>query len=842
MTSDANNPDSLLACAARELEECLLIVDRDKRIVEHNAAAARRFGLDGSREDLLTVFARCNATRNPDSSSPDGADLGSPRMGAASDDLPTIAITGEDGEARIMEWCAQELPDHPGFECLVFRDITRDRAAASRMYRMLVLHHLVSRSTTSNSDSRNFRENLEHTLAMIGQAMGVSDATVYRIRNHGDAYSQSVSGQWRNPGSEQDASEAICTDLVGDRKVLDALIQRRILHHADVTKTDAPAAFRTRNTRSIVAVPIHCGERLEGGLVLRETRSRRDWTDDELAALDNLGETIARAIERIRDQREKAHETSLGHEALARAEAANRSKAEFLANMSHELRTPVTAIVGYAELAAQQDYDLDQRRSMCKRIRRSAEYLLGLINDTLDLAKIEGDRLVLAPEPTNLRDVVHEVIHSLRWVLKGKPVQLLTDISPDVPASVLVDPIRIRQILMNLASNALKFTHEGSVRIEVDALEDPGRGRSYLQFTVSDTGIGISEDKLEGLFDKFTQAHSDQRYGGTGLGLSITQHLARLMGGDIRVRSQLDVGSTFVVSIPLQEAEVPLATTEEAPPPRTDPHDLSGRTILIADDNSDNRQIFSLLLGGAGAVTRTVENGREAVDAILAGEDGFDAILLDMSMPVLDGYSAARELRSKGCELPILALTAFTGITERDRCLEAGCDDYISKPIVPDTLIRAVAEAAAHERPHAATATPPYADPIEADAATIAVQAPAGPPAGQMAAEPTRKGESLADLFRGDPEFEALMQAFYSCLPGRMAEFREALEAGDIERVGALAHKLKGGAGCYGFKGLIQAASECEQAAREGADVAAIRTLVHAIETEANKLTGGELA
>ena len=389
------------------------------------------------------------------------------------------------------------------------------------------------------------------------------------------------------------------------------------------------------------------------------------------------------------------------------ADRANHSKSEFLANMSHEIRTPMSAILGFADLL-EEEGDLSlapQRRVDCIRtIRRNGEHLLAVINDILDMSKIEAGKVAIERIPVGPRDVVQGVFDLLRIRASDAGLYLRLESDAGVPERVLCDPTRLRQILANLVSNGLKFTEAGGVTVRVSF-----RGRDErLCFAVTDTGIGMSAEQCERVlrFDAFHQVDASvtRRFGGTGLGLRISSALAGLMGGEICATSQPGIGSTFTACVtaaphapssergggsrgaPLSDREVAAAQAGEV---------LAGRRVLVVEDGPDNVRLVRHYLTRVGAVVETAENGEVALGSVadsLARDEPFDLILMDMQMPVLDGYGATRALRARGVVTPIIALTAHALQQDRGRCLEAGCDDYLTKPISRVALLGACVE------------------------------------------------------------------------------------------------------------------------------------------------------
>jgi len=403
----------------------------------------------------------------------------------------------------------------------------------------------------------------------------------------------------------------------------------------------------------------------------------------------------AAELTRTRDQLENrtlelAEKTVALERARFEAEAASNAKTQFLANMSHELRTPLTAILGYADLILDEASTLEESREHAETIRRNGGHLLSLISDILDLSKIEAqcmsvERIECAPG-----ELVKEIVTLMKPRAEGKGIALSARMNEDVPARIVTDPTRLRQILVNLVGNAVKFTEEGSV--EVRGSMEGDAGSPTLRLDVVDTGIGITSEQQARLFQPFTQADSSmaRRFGGTGLGLSISQKLARMLGGDIRVCSETGTGSTFTVRIATEPAAEGGSERAAAPAPAVRGAERLEARILLAEDGVDNRRLLAHVLERAGARVEVVENGREAVETVRrvrADGGGFELILMDMQMPELDGYEATRVLRAEGVEAPIIALTAHARAADRRKCFEAGCDEYLAKPIERATLL-----------------------------------------------------------------------------------------------------------------------------------------------------------
>jgi len=390
--------------------------------------------------------------------------------------------------------------------------------------------------------------------------------------------------------------------------------------------------------------------------------------------------------------------------AMEAAETANRAKSSFLANMSHEIRTPMTAILGYADFLAEKDQEgltHDQRLQCVQTIRRNGEYLLAIINDILDLSKIEAGQMEAECVACSPLAISQECVTLLRGRADEKGIALQLHCDPSVPIQLKSDPIRLRQILLNLLGNAIKFTPVGRVDINLNYSD------SQLMVSVSDTGIGISVEQQNKLFKPFSQADSSttRRFGGSGLGLAISKRLAQILGGDIVVQSEVGKGSCFTLSIPVQQ--LPEESRSDDPSTLSSAREsrelasrlhlksLSGR-VLLAEDGQDTQRLLAHILRLAGATVTAVDTGRKVVEALttegtiqapIAEPAPFDLVLMDIQMPEMDGYTAATLLRRKGSRIPIVALTANAAPGDRDRCLKSGCNSYLPKPINHQTLL-----------------------------------------------------------------------------------------------------------------------------------------------------------
>lgn len=379
------------------------------------------------------------------------------------------------------------------------------------------------------------------------------------------------------------------------------------------------------------------------------------------------------------------------------AEEANRAKSSFLANMSHEIRTPLGAVIGFSELIVNEHLSASDKVNALEVIKRNGHLLSNIINDILDLSKVEAGKLELDKVEVPFTEVMKEIGSILNLEAIEKGLELTVTTEGPVPSMIYTDPLRLRQILVNLVGNAIKFTERGSVNVKVKLLQ---KGEGFtLAFVISDTGTGIDPDKASRLFAPFTQADASttRKFGGTGLGLVLSRKLAQALGGDVELTSTtLGKGSTFTLTIdPGSSGQLLFKSSTPAPeknvlsihPER--PTDLNGMKILLVEDSRDNQQLIKRFLGFAGAVVDIANNGREGVEAALKGEHAL--VLMDLQMPEMDGYEATRTLREAGFKKPILALTAHAMKEERERALSNGFDDHITKPIDQKALIKTLA-------------------------------------------------------------------------------------------------------------------------------------------------------
>ena len=495
-------------------------------------------------------------------------------------------------------------------------------------------------------------------------------------------------------------------------------------------------------------------------------------------AFSGLEEKVrSRTVELEQKNRELTEAKAVSESLAEEAKASSRAKSAFLASMSHEIRTPMNAVLGLSDLVLATPLSEEQREYLTL-VQTSAESLLGILDDILDLAKIEAGKMSLENRPFRLRPVVEQVRALMRPRAEKKDVALRASVAPELPDAFAGDPLRLRQILMNLVGNAVKFTSEGSVEIVV-TLGGGNEEQPQVMFAVSDTGPGIPQGKVHLLFDDFSQldGSSTRKHGGTGLGLAISRSLARLMGGDITVESEVGKGSVFRFTLPLLRHSEEIAEEQDAPDAGISP--MKGN-ILLAEDNAVNTKMAVAMLKKTGLTVRHARNGREAVE--MWRSEPFDLILMDCEMPVMDGLEATRKIRSEeqdGKSIPIVALTAYAMKGDRERCLEAGMTEYISKPLRSGKLYSLLARFLGTPSPS------PHTNSEETPARFSAENG-----------ERERWERGFAELLLSlDGDREALaemLEAFFSEVPQLRSSLRSALEKGDSSSAARALHKLKG--------------------------------------------------
>jgi signal transduction histidine kinase/AmiR/NasT family two-component response regulator len=661
----------------------------------------------------------------------------------------------------------------------ILSDISHANALAAQMAtyaRLFAVNH-------DNSSYEEWEKSLNDFRAKLGE---IDDATrdsptqIQRMRHINELLTEKVRITTRNATSRQvEDAWGIVNGISQVRPLTDELIamsveERTLLgdKNKEASAKIAEASRKNDEARHAAAAAL--------------------WTLGIAFALALL--TIGGALVMIlRDLKTRARAAEELERARQAAEAASVAKSAFLANMSHELRTPLTSIMGYVDLLMDFNAAASGRLEYLQTIRRSGEHLLTLINDILDVSKIEAGRMVVETVACSLIDILAEIESLMRSRGAEKGVSLAVEYASPIPLRVRTDPTRFRQILMNLVGNAVKFTDTGAVRVVVHCKENSGMGgrnRPPLRIVIEviDTGVGISPEQQRLLFQPFSQADvtTTRRFGGTGLGLSISRRLAHLLDGDLSVRSELGHGSTFRLSLPIEAApgapmlapgEIAPLAADAARHPESHARDLDLR-VLLAEDGVENRDVIVLHLRRAGCHVTAVEDGQQAFDAACRAwrtDDPFDIVLLDMQMPVMDGYTAASRLRAQGYGGAIIALTAHAMKEDRERCLAVGCDEYVPKPVNVPALLNMMARFTGHIT----------------DA-------------------------SAQDRLMADPALRQLIRKFCASLPATLQILRDLAARGAHQDLAVAAHRLAGAGGAYGFQEITRRAKALEKAAHAG--------------------------
>ena len=491
----------------------------------------------------------------------------------------------------------------------------------------------------------------------------------------------------------------------------------------------------------------------------------------------------------IHEQKEVAGQFKLAKKA---AEAASAAKSAFLANMSHEIRTPLGVMMGFAELMRKKNQHPDERVDCAETIIRNGQHLLVLINDILDLSKVEAGKLLIEHHPLAFVDFINELKLHFRHSAQEKGVRLSFNIDDIVPTHIYTDQTRIRQIMINVIGNAIKFTERGGVEVHVRAVNREIPDLSSIEFLVKDSGCGIGVEQIPHLFEPFVQADSTttRKFGGTGLGLALSSNLALALNGRLELlESKPDIGSTFILKLPIglagDQKQLKVMPEKMVAKPALSFDDseqvLAGVRVLIVEDTVDNQRMLARFLTRVGASYATATNGEEGIQRALAEE--FDVVLMDIQMPVLDGYESTKIMRSKGYRVPIIALTAHAMVDERQRCLSSGCDEILTKPIDPVVLIKTIANF---------TVSKPVKQADESDI------------------------DILSDI---------LDDFMKSTLPQIYHDMDIAIKTGDVKTLGNNAHKLAGSVAVYKYPKVGEVARNLEKEAKGMARESVIASL-----------------
>jgi len=567
---------------------------------------------------------------------------------------------------------------------------------------------------------------------------------------------------------------------------------------------------------------------------MQELKQSQQATLSMMADIDQAREDAQDTNQRLKEATNQAREMA------AQAGRANAAKGEFLANMSHEIRTPMNAIVGFSDLLSREVLT-DEQKTNVDIIRKSAQNLLNLINDILDFSKIEAGKLDTEILDCSLSVVLDSLEAMTRPQAEDKSLEFRIIAHPDLPAQIRTDPRRLHQCLTNLVANAIKFTEQGHVHMEVSLHED--KGNSLIRFAVEDTGIGIPQRRQDAIFESFTQADGSttRQYGGTGLGLTVTKQLTELLGGELTVVSEPGKGSVFSLSIP--------TGMDTSGQPRLDRHSVLGQgtdesdtadtvmfsgKVLVAEDVETNQKLMELMLTKMGLEVALADDGEQAVQKALS--ESFDLILMDMQMPHMNGYEATQALRGKGASTPIVALTAHAMKGTSRKCRAAGCNDYMAKPVDRRELQRLISQYLT-PRPDLAKQTPDVAtspSPGSSSPAPDSASLPSSDP-GVSDIHDIIDWDRLIDRLGDEETVREIMPTYIEDTKRHFEELSAAVKIGDCPAIASHAHALKGVGRNLSVDALADLAYQMECAGREN-DAEASTLLLGSLSKEIEKV------
>ncbi len=735
-----------------------------------------------------------------------------------------------------------------------FHDITEIKRVEEALGRKRNLLLAVAEATNHLLERGLLVEAVEHAIGVIGLAAGV-DRIVVHIFYRSMERDESTDSIETRPLTAWGASGiSFSEEFYFPRQVSfssDPALHEAFLNGQSVRRLAAEfhepmRSFLERDgVLAGLMVPILIKGKLWGVISFDEIRGIRHWTEAEKAVLVALAATIGGAVARFQSDESliisnRELTESLGRQAAMRAELvsakekadlASNAKTEFLANMSHEIRTPMTAILGYADILVEEECSPEERTQHLNAIRQNGNHLLKLINDILDISKIEAGKLDVEHIECSPSQIVSEVTSMMRGRAAERSLAFRSSYRTPMPRQIRSDPTRLRQVLINLLGNAIKFTETGGVSLDVELVGGPNDQESRLRFAIHDSGIGMTSEQMSRLFGAFSQADSSttRRFGGTGLGLYVCKRLARMLGGDLTVESTHGSGSTFTLEINVGKISAEDLETDGrascslSKPQASQPAKswasirLDGR-ILLAEDGPDNQRLISMFLRKAGATVEVVGNGRLALERVLGERNAgtpFDAVVMDIQMPELDGISAVGQMRAAGVTTPVVALTAHAMSSDRENALKAGFSGYSPKPINRTALLTLLAELIGS---NSRTAAP-----------SDGQNHPTPPAEKQPVSNPPGLDLSLHSEFENDPDMAELLEFFVDGLPEFAKRLEESLGRKDIEALCREVHSIKGTGGNFGFMELSRHAFVVEDEIRSESNWAVIQEKVQSL-------------